>query len=154
MDHEPVKIQILSNDVPCGRLESRARHHTPAFLVAVTAKLLTKLQQHQSCYGYASIPYVRTQLHCYVHWYLEYVHIVMYVGARVLSLNRHLVELALDRMAVFQGLRVIALRTTIARELFDGGGRLNQNTCVTNRLSIHASIDFAPTVIDYIVALA
>jgi len=36
MDHEPVKIAILIIDVLFGKLKSRARHHTPALVVAVT----------------------------------------------------------------------------------------------------------------------
>ena len=36
MDHEPVKITLLKNDVLCGRLKWRAHHHAPALFVAVT----------------------------------------------------------------------------------------------------------------------
>ena len=36
MDHEPVKITILINDILCERLKWRARHHTPALGGAVT----------------------------------------------------------------------------------------------------------------------
>jgi hypothetical protein len=35
IDHQPVKITILINDVLCGKLERRARHHTPALVVDV-----------------------------------------------------------------------------------------------------------------------
>jgi len=36
MDHEPIKITILITDVLCRRLKWRARHHTLAWVVAVT----------------------------------------------------------------------------------------------------------------------
>jgi hypothetical protein len=36
MDHEPVKVIILITDALCGRLKWRARHHTPALVVAIT----------------------------------------------------------------------------------------------------------------------
>jgi len=39
MDHELVKIAILIIDVLCGRLKWRARHHTPALVVAVTDRI-------------------------------------------------------------------------------------------------------------------
>jgi hypothetical protein len=39
MEHESVKITILITRVLCGRLKWRARHHTPALLVAVTERL-------------------------------------------------------------------------------------------------------------------
>ena len=39
MDHEPFKITILITDVLCGRLKWRARHHTPALVVAVTDRI-------------------------------------------------------------------------------------------------------------------
>ena len=35
MDHELVKITIIITDVLCGKLQWRARHHTPALVVAV-----------------------------------------------------------------------------------------------------------------------
>ena len=36
MGHEPIKVTILITGVRCGRLTWRARHHTPALVVAVT----------------------------------------------------------------------------------------------------------------------
>jgi hypothetical protein len=36
VDHDPVKIKNSITDVLCGRLKWRARHHTPALVVAVT----------------------------------------------------------------------------------------------------------------------
>ena len=36
MDHELIKITILTNDGLCDRLKWRARYHTPALVVAVT----------------------------------------------------------------------------------------------------------------------
>ena len=36
MDHGPLKITNLITDVLCGRLKWIARHHNPAFVVAVT----------------------------------------------------------------------------------------------------------------------
>jgi hypothetical protein len=39
MDHEPIKITILINDILFKRLKRRARHHTPALAVAVTVSI-------------------------------------------------------------------------------------------------------------------
>ena len=38
MDHEPVKISILFTDVLCCKIKWKARHHTPALVVAVTVR--------------------------------------------------------------------------------------------------------------------
>jgi len=39
MDHEPLKITILITSVLCVRLKWRARHHTPALVVASTDRI-------------------------------------------------------------------------------------------------------------------
>jgi hypothetical protein len=44
MDHEPVKTLSLSTGVLCGRLKWRARHHTPALVVAVTDNIIEDIE--------------------------------------------------------------------------------------------------------------
>ena len=71
---------------------------------------------------------IRTYVHCYVHWYLGYVQIVMYVSVHALLLHIHLIEWP------YCG-RILSMMISIANSYIQRdnrrGGRLSQYTCVT-----------------------